>query len=162
MDDNAQHVKITKNINYNKNYTDKAKIRRIESEERMQERKYAAEREERKNEKWYTVVVLLVLLVCFIGGYVLLNGYFTSQKEASDHQEQELQTIVDEVMQDIEDGSFKEAYLKAETIRYTENWSDEIEDKWDEIRKTLVKQIKEAEKEANKGEDGGSWWNPFD
>ena len=64
-------------------------------------------------------------------------------------------------MQDIEDGNFNEAYIKAEKIRYTENWSNEIENKWDATRKEIIEQIEKAE-EANEEERGNTWWNPFD
>ena len=162
VDDGTHRVEITKNINYHKTYTDEAKIRKIESEERLQERKFAAEQEERKNKKWKTLGLVLVVLACVIGYFVLFNGYFDSEKAASDRQEQELQAIVDEVMQDIEYGNFDEAYIKAEKIRYTENWSSEIEDKWDATRKEIIEQIEKAEKKANKEENGNTWWNPFD
>ena len=55
VDNETHRVEITKNINYHKTYTDEAKIRKIEFEERMNERKFAAEREERKNQKWGNV-----------------------------------------------------------------------------------------------------------
>lgn len=162
VDDETRRVEITKNINYHKTYTDEAKIREIESAERMQERKYEVECEKRKSNKWLTLGTVLIVLACVIGYFVSVNGYFDSQKEASDRQEQELQAVVDEVMQDIEDGNFDEAYIKAEKICYTENWSSEIEDKWNAIQKEIIKQIKKAEKEANKKNGGGTWWNPFD
>lgn len=162
VNDETHRVEITKNINYHKTYTDEAKIRKIESEERMQERKSAVEREERKNKKWSALGTVLIVLACVIGYCVLFIGFFDSEKEASDRQEQELQTIVDEVIQDIEEGNFDEAYIKAERIRYTEDWSSEIKDKWDATREEIIEQIEKAEKEANKDYGGGTWWNPFD
>ncbi len=114
-----------------------------------------------KDKKWSAIGTVLIVLAC-VFYFVWFFGSFDSQKEASDRQEQELQAIVDDVMQDIEDGNFDEAYIKAEKIRYTENWSSEIEDKWDATRKEVIKQIEKAEKEANKDEDGDAWWNPFD
>ena len=102
------------------------------------------------------------MLACVIGYVISFNSYFDSEKEASDRQEQELQAIVDDVMKDIEDGNFDEAYIKAERIRYTENWSSEIEDKWDATRKEIIEQIEKAEREAKKDEGTGTWWNPFD
>lgn len=162
IDDETQRIEITKNINYHKTYTDEAKIRKIESEERMQERKFAVEQETRKTKVWSTLAIVFIVLACVIGYVISFNSYFDSEKDASDRQEQELQAIVDEVMQDIEDGNFDEAYIKAERIRYTENWSSEIEDKWDATRKEIIEQIEEAEKEAKKDEGNGTWWNPFD
>lgn len=158
VDDETHRVEITKNINYHKTYTDEAKIRKIESDERIQEQKIVAEREKGKSERWSARGTVLIVLACVIGLFVSFNG----AKEASDRQEQELQAIVDEIMQDIEEGNFDEAYIKAEKIRYTENWSSEIEDKWDATREEIIEQIEKAEKEANKDKDGGTWWNPFD
>lgn len=155
-------MEVTKNINYHRTYIDEAKIRKIESTERMQEQKFVADREERRSKKWFSLGMALIMLACVIGYFVLFIGYFDSEKEASDRQEQELQAIVDEVMQDIKDGSFDEAYIKAEKIRYTEDWSNEIEDKWDATRKKIIEQIGKAEKEANKEKSGSTWWNPFD
>ena len=162
INDGTQKIEVNKNINYHKTYTDEAKIRKIESEERTQERKYAADREERKSKKWAALGTVLIVIACVIGYFVLFDGYLDSEKAASDRQEQELQAIVDEVMQDIKDGNFDEAYIKAEKIRYTENWSSEIEEKWDATRKKIIDQIKKAEKEAKKDAGGGTWWNPFD
>lgn len=157
VDDETHKVEITKNINYHKTYTDEAAIRKIESDERIQEQKIVAEREKRKSERWSVLGTILIMLACVIGLFVWFNG----KKDASDRQEQELQAIVDEIMQDIEDGNFNEAYIKAEKIRYTENWSSEIEDKWDATQKEIIKQIEKAE-EANEEESGSKWWNPFD
>ena len=155
-------MSITKNINYHKTYTDEAKIRKIESEERMQERKFAVEKEKRKAKIWSTLAIVFIVVACVIGYVISFNSYFDSEKEASDRQEQELQAIVEDVMKDIEDGNFDEAYIKAERIRYTENWSSEIEDKWDATRKEIIEQIEMAEREAKKDDGTGTWWNPFD
>jgi hypothetical protein len=155
-------VEITKNIRYHKIYTDEAKIRKIESEERMQEQRFAAEQKARKDNNWSFFVSMLLLFAIAVGCLLFSKSTLASEKEASDRQEEELQAIVDEVMQDIEEGNFDEAYIKAERIRYTEGWSSEIEDKWDATREEVIEQIEEAEKQANKDEDGGIWWNPFD
>lgn len=56
--------------------------------------------------------------------------------------------MVEEIQDDIDDGVFDEAYIKAQSIKYTADWSSEIEDKWDNIRKEVIDQIIEAEKEA--------------
>ena len=162
IDDDIQRIEITKNIKYHKTYTDEAKIRKIESEERMQEQKYKDKKEERKSKKWSYISTLIVVFTCFLGSFLLLYGYSTFEKKASDQQEQELQMIVDEVMQDIKDGNFNEAYIKAEKIRYTEGWSSKIERKWEETRKEIIKQIEKAEQESKKSDGDNDWWNIFD
>ena len=160
--DNGTHkVEITKNINHNKTYRDEAKIRKIEFEERMQERILLEQQKERRRKRWSAVGTFIVVIACIIGFFYIYNSwgnFFDSEKENSDLQEQELQAIVDDVLQDIENGNFEEAYIKAEKIRYTENWSDEITEKWDATREETIEQIKKAEREVNKT----TWWNPFD
>ena len=101
-----------------------------------------------------TLVVVFLVLACVVGSFISLKSSLDSSEEASDRQEEELQAIVDEVLQDIENGNFREAYIKAERIRYTESWSSEIEDKWDATREAVIEQIEEAENQANKDEDG--------
>ena len=150
VDDETHRVEITKNIRY----TDEAKIRKIESEERMQERRFTAEQKKRKSNNLSTLVVVFLVLACVVGSFISLKSSLDSSEEASDRQEEELQAIVDEVLQDIENGNFREAYIKAERIRYTESWTSEIEDKWDATREAVIEQIEEAENQANKDEDG--------
>ncbi len=162
VDDEVHRVEITKNINYHKTYTDEAKIRKVESEERMHEQEFAERRAERKDKKWAKLLPVVLVIIGILAYKISFNNYFDNEKAESDRQEQELQELVDEIMIDIENGDFEQAYVKAEKIRYTENWSSEIEDKWDAIRKEIVKQIEKAEKAANKDEGGGTWWNPFD
>lgn len=38
-------------------------------------------------------------------------------------------------MIDIDNEDFDTAYIKAQSIKYTANWSSDIEDKWDNTRK---------------------------
>lgn len=177
MDDGVKRVEITKNINYHKTYTDEARIRESEAKERMQDKKYAADKEkwERKEKSKSRAAIrgFLIAAICVVAYFLFIEVYFNSEKKASDKQEAELQTIVEEVMVDIENGDFESAHIKAETIYYTEGWSSEIEDKWDATRKELIKQIedaeekaekeaKAAEKEKKKSEGKDTWWNPFD
>ena len=51
-------------------------------------------------------------------------------KQESIKEEEHLQEIVEEVMVDIENDDFDEAYIKANTIHYTSGWSSDIEEKW--------------------------------
>lgn len=53
-------------------------------------------------------------------------------------------------MFDIENGDFVEAYVKANTIHYTSDWSSDIEKKWDETREVLIDQIEKAERESKR------------
>lgn len=161
INDGTQKIEINKNINYHKTYTDEAKILKIEAEERMTERKYANEQEERKQKKWSDIRTAIIVFSCFIVALILISIMVSSAKAVSDRQEQKLQSLVDEIMIDIENENFSEAYVKVEQLYYTADYSDDITKKWDKTRKSILEQIKKAEKEA-KNESSDTWWNPFD
>ncbi len=183
LDDGTRRVEITKNINYHKTYTDEAKIRDIEFKERMFDKQIRADEEKSKRKEKSkflnnTIPVLAILLALAVMWFYF-DKSFDAEKQESDLQEAVLQETVEEIMNDIESGDFVSARVKAETLYYTENWSDDIEEKWDATRQELIKQIdaaedaaekaakeaareaKKAEKESNR-ESSGSWWNPFD
>lgn len=175
LDDGTKRVEITKDIKYHKTYTDEAKIKEIESRERIYEKELAKDKafvKQKNKQGIITTVCVVVGIIFVISLFGLLIG---SQKKASDEEEMELQRTIEEILQDIEKSEYDVARIKAESLYYTSNWSDEIEDKWDSIRKELLKQIDEAEKASeaasddidqvsNKDEEtgGGKWWNPFD
>ena len=83
-------------------------------------------------------------------------------------QEQELQAIVDQIMIDIENEDFVDAYVKANSLYWEDNWTSEGEDKWDATRKEIIKQIEEVEKKATGSttnssdedeDDGSGFWD---
>lgn len=146
----------SKHIFYHKTIPDEAKIKKIELEERAQTITLVDRISERISSGVSVIgfIILTIILIC------IFVATFASAKAKSDRQERELQTIVDTVMQDIENGNFEEAYISAESIRYTAGWSDEIEKKWDAIRKETIDQIEKAEKQAN-GDSDDAWWDIF-
>lgn len=177
IDDGVKRVEITKNINYHKTYTDEARIIESQVQERMRDKKYAADKEkwERKeiSKSKAKLRSFLAVAICVVAYLLVFVGYFGSEKRESEEQEKELQAIVQEVIEDIKNEDFESAHIKAESIYYTAGWSSEIEKKWNATRKELIKQIESAEKEAEKAakeiekeqkksEDKGKWWNPFD
>ena len=144
----------------------KVQVKRMEHQERMRDKQYEQERykfdkkqQRKRNESLIKVLSGVGVALAIVLYFVFTAGYFNSEEKKSIEEEKQLQAIVDEVMIDIENGDFDEAYIKANTIHYTSNWSSEIEDKWDETRKALLKQIKQAEKEAN--DSGGGFFDWF-
>lgn len=162
VDDGTKRIEIK--------YTDEAKIKEIESNERIFNiRNAAANAELKQNNRIKTIKLLkpvvstICVAVLVIASYMLIGGYFDSLKRASNRQERELQMLVEEILEDIENHEFEVARVKAQTIDYTEGWSDEIDKKWDSMRKELLKEIDDAEKrwkKENRNKD--TWWNPFD
>lgn len=135
---------------------------RMQHQARMRDKQYEQERykiyvsEKRNAMEILTGIALFVFCLLFLVFMIFLTQWWgDSSRKESDQEEVYLQSIVNEVMIDIENGDFDEATIKANTIHYTSNWSGETKKKWNETRKTLLKQIKEAEKEAKKESGGG-------
>lgn len=150
----------------------KVQVKKMEHQERMRDKQYEQERykydkqyeqerykfdkkEQRKrNEARKKTLGGVAIAVACVLYFAFMASYFNSAKQESIEEEKQLQALVDEVMIDIENGDYDEAYVKANSIRCTSAWSDEIEDKWDATREALLEQIEQAEKESS-GDSGG-------
>ncbi|MBE6751543.1 MAG: hypothetical protein E7556_03340 [Ruminococcaceae bacterium] len=99
-----------------------------------------------KNWKRNLILGITIPIICV----VFFVGVFGLAKHFSNVEEEKLQIIVEEVFFDIENGDFVEAYVKANTIHYTSDWSSDIEKKWDETREVLIDQIEKAERESKR------------
>lgn len=133
-------------------YRAKTRIKGMEHDERMADKKYEHERykinQKNKHEHSKIKLGIIIAVVCVVGYIILFEGYFGSEEKISIKQEEELQQLVDEIMVDIENKDFDAAYIKAQSIDYTEDWSSDIDKKWDNTRKEVINQIIKAEKEA--------------
>lgn len=133
-------------------YRAKTRIKGMEHDERMAEKKYEHERykieQSAKQENSKTKMSILIAIACVIGYLVIFEGYFGNAERKSIQQEVELQALVEEIMLDIENEDFDIAYIKAQSIKHTAPWSDEVKEKWEKTRKEVINQIIKAEKDA--------------
>lgn len=136
-------------------HEEQMQLEQMRHQARMREQKFERERRKEEQKKKEDRKGTIILSLMMIAGVLFLFFSFKTMKEESNREERQLQAVVDEVMVDIENGNFDEAYVKANSIRCTSAWSNDIEKKWNETRKALLKQIKEAEKEAKKEPGGG-------
>jgi len=138
-------------------YDAKVRVKQMEHKERLQDKHDAQERyrmEFKQKDERRTLAIVFgifgaILAMCLI---ISVIGNAGVKK-----QERELQAIVDQIMIDIENENFDEAYVKANSLYWDDSWTSEGEEKWNATRKEILKQIKEAEKEANREEDDGLW-----
>lgn len=147
-------------------YRAKVKIKAMEHAERMATKKFEQERykiEQENNSKHkenkMSFIITAVIFTVLISFCVIS---FCSAERKSKKQEAELQQLVDEIMVDIDNGDFNTAYIKAQSIDYTADWSSDIDEKWDNTRREVINQIIEAEKEktgksTHKPEKKGFW-----
>lgn len=134
-------------------YRSKENIQRMRHKELMFDKKVEYEKykdkkkidaKERENKDVIIRVAIGILMLVIIS--ISTNIYFAKEKRESNEEERQLEAIVDDVKADIDDKNFDDAYVKAQSIVYTKNYSKDTEKKWDNIRKELLDQIEEAEK----------------
>ncbi|MGN1087010.1 MAG: hypothetical protein ACI4Q5_08235, partial [Porcipelethomonas sp.] len=131
-------------------YRARTRVKEMEHDERMAEKKYEHEKYKIKEKNMHKLskakieIITAVSIVTVLIVFLVVS--FSSVKKKSIKQEQELQQLVDEIMIDIENQEFDTAYIKAQSIDYTEDWSSDIDEKWDKIRKEVINQIIEEEK----------------
>ena len=121
----------------------KVSIRGMEHKERLVEKKYAHERYKNESEKKTFFTIMFGCLLAVLVGIVLIFLLGMMEESEVDKQEAELQAIVDEIMVDIENSSFDEAYVKVNMLYWDSSWSSEGKKKWDATRKALIKTIEE-------------------
>ena len=143
-DEITKTININKNISVDKRYEDVAECKKVDSKERLEMEKL---RQKGKEDKRTLLIVISIFLLMFavIGIFVGIGKY------NSNLEEEKLEALAEEIMIDIENGNYDQAFVKANKIHYTAGWSSEIEEKWNEIRESLLKQIEEAKlKSENK------------
>ena len=156
-------------------YRAKTRIKEMEHDERMEAKQLEHEKYKIKREGMDNKLVI-ALMVCIV---LFLMITFACDKRESRKEEVQLQQLVEEVQTEIANKDFDAARIKVQSIRYTSGWSSDIEEKWDNIREELVKQLedaeqaekkaqkaaekaqKQAEKEAKKSSEQGFWSRIF-
>jgi hypothetical protein len=97
-----------------------------------------------KREPWLAVVGCFVLLVLTIGVLFSVGLYSDSKNDKLDAK---LNSTVVEIQQDIIEGDYDSALVKANGLRFDPEVSEEKAKQWDEQREDLIKLIKEKKKE---------------
>ena len=133
-------------------YRAKTRIKEMEHDERMADKqleheKYKiAQKIKREGMDNKLVITLMLCIVLF------LIITFACDKRESRKEEVQLQQLVEEVQTEIANKDFDAARIKVQSIQYTAGWSSDIEEKWDNIREELVKQLEDAEQAEKKAQ----------
>lgn len=140
-------------------------MKKMEHQERMTDRQYEQQRynlekkEQHKNNEISRN--LIIILIAMSVGVLLFVGIFGSAYFSSVREEKKLEVKVDEIMIDINNGDYNEAYIKANSLHYTSDWSNKTKGKWNKTRKALLKKIKQTEKKSSNNNDGSGFLNWF-
>ena len=160
----------TKTVNYNYNYKteDAARIRVIEVNRELELNKRKANSRFVDNKFTLGILfsfatVIIVVMAMFMYGsnvtnlknkfglgvllfFVVYTVLFMYLYNKSKTQEKNLQNMVNEIQNNINSGNYEVALIKAKSLRYTAKWSNDIKEKWDDIRESLIKIIEEKMK----------------
>ena len=158
----------SKNINYNIKTEDVAQIKKVELNREIELNKIKANSRFVDNKFTLGILfsfgtVIIVFMAMFIYGsnvtnlknkfwlvgllfFALYTVLFMYLYNKSKTQEKNLQNIVKEVQNNINSGNYEVALIKAKSLRYTAKWSNDIKEKWDDTRESLIKIIEEKMK----------------
>lgn len=155
----------TKTVNYNYNYKteDVAKIKEIEVNKELELNKMKTNSRFVDNKFTLGIllsfaVVIIIFMAMFIYGsnatnlkskfwlgvllfFIFYIALFMYLHNKSNTQEKNLQDTVNEIQNNINSNNYEVALIKAKSLRYTEKWSNDIKEKWDDTRESLIKII---------------------
>lgn len=155
-------------------YDSKVKIKYMEYQERLQKQRHAQERyriAQKLKAKWVNLLSENAGIIIYFGVMfvivIMLFLVFAFGKAGENKQERKLEKTVKQIMKDIDNEDFADAYVKANLLYWDDSYSDSGESKWNATRKEIMSQIKKAEKEASKkktssdNEEEDKGWNFF-
>ena len=155
----------SKNINYNYKTEDVAKIKEIELNREIELNKIKTNARFVDNKFILSILftfamVIIIFMAMLIYGsnatnlinkfwlgvllfFIFYAVLFIYLYNKSKSQENNLQNIVDEIQNNINSGNYEMALVKTKSLRYTAKWSNDIKEKWDDIRESIIKIIEE-------------------
>lgn len=99
--------------------------------------------------------ILLFCVLMIVGGIALLHSSSEAEKKEKEKEIERLESIVDEIEEDIADGNYSAAKRKAQRLHYDGpddnvkvDEKGNLEKSWDETREGYIEEIEKLEKEA--------------
>ena len=101
------------------------------------------------------VAIYIVIGVIFISFFFMFFKYTNNSDLNNNSKESELNAIVSEIQEDVKNGDFDSALLKANQLYYdgdNSSYSKNAKAHWDQQREEYIRIINEAKEKAEKGE----------
>lgn len=123
----------------------KVRMKEMQHEEAMSKNKHSFEMDKSNNVIKHKIKLYKVYFVIGAAIAIAFIALLGSLKISSDNQEKELQQIVNNIEADMKNGDYDSALIKANSLYYTVDWSNDVQNKWDSTRKELIKMIKDKQ-----------------
>lgn len=111
-------------------------------------KEFVSKKKSVKFDKGKRLILCFALIALAIGMLIGLLKFAGSTIDSYGARERELNAIVEEIEDDILEGRYDEARIKANKLYYDRATSSTRADQWDERRKDILEMIDNAEKEA--------------
>lgn len=124
---------------------DVAKIKEIESNERLKNKEMEIGREANNTSRRIMIIGIAIGALLFL--IAAISGFVTDSKTKKE--DQRLQEIVIEIQEDILNEDYDSALLKANRLHMYSAWAGKDKE-WDQRREELIELINKKKEEANK------------
>lgn len=104
-------------------YEAKVRIKKMEHEERLQDKRDEQERYKLRDLNITTFICILIVILASAVFIVIIHNVSSSSEAEEKQREQNLQTIVDQIMIDIDNKDFSNAYIFISHHILNSNWS---------------------------------------
>ena len=109
---------------------------------------YRGKQKQIKNVKFKTIMFLIVSFAALLAAIPLIFDIaFSGIERKGEKLEQKLNATVVEIQEDISNGDYDDALIKANGLRYDESLSSKKAEQWDEQREYLISMINEKKGE---------------
>lgn len=108
---------------------------------------YRGKQKQIKNVKFKTIMFLIVSFAALLAIPLIFDIAFSGIERKGEKLEQKLNATVVEIQEDISNGDYDDALIKANGLRYDESLSSKKAEQWDEQREYLISMINEKKGE---------------
>ena len=108
---------------------------------------YKSKQKQIKCEKFKVLKIILPLIGALLALMVICEFSLGGISRKSEKREKELNAIVVDIQEDISNGDYDDALIKANSLRYDKSWNSEKAEQWDEQREYLINLINEKKEE---------------
>lgn len=115
----------------------KETIKKLEHKEAMTGKILEHMKDEREKSRKDGYVLLIILILIF----AVPTFLYCYKNEKAEKEDASLQIVFNEIQDDVAQGNYELALMKAHNLYFTSSYSSSAKEKWDDTRETVIEQI---------------------